>query len=235
MQENDGYATLTFLYQKVMKIEGCQWKTKTPFASIRRIVQDRRFFYKIKPGLWALNSFKDKLPRELLPANAVSRRERESFTHSFYQGLLLEIGKLKGYETYVPSQDSNRKFLNKKLRELATLHDFYPFSYESIIRKAKTIDVSWFNERRMPCYLFEIEYSTDFYNSLLKYLELQDFNVKYYIVSDKMRKPEFLEKISSHTFIPIKPRVVFMDYDKLSEWHTKSYEITILENEIFRV
>jgi len=87
----------------------------------------------------------------------------------------------------------------------------------------------------MPCYLFEIEYSTDFYNSLLKYLELQDFNVKYYIVSDKMRKLEFLEKISLHTFMPIKPRVLFMDYDKLSKWHTKSYEITILEKEIFRV
>ena len=102
MQENGGYATLTFLYQNVMKIEGCQWKTKTPFASIRRIVQDRRFFYKIKPGLWALNTFKDKLPCELLPADDISLSERESFTHSFYQGLLLEIGKFKGFETYVP-------------------------------------------------------------------------------------------------------------------------------------
>ncbi|MDA8325306.1 MAG: hypothetical protein M0033_03715, partial [Nitrospiraceae bacterium] len=54
MEDNGGYATLGLLYQGVPKIEECAWKTKTPFASIRRIVQDDRFFFKIKPGLWAL-------------------------------------------------------------------------------------------------------------------------------------------------------------------------------------
>lgn len=33
-----GLATLGQLYQETMKIENCTWKTKTPFASIRRIV-----------------------------------------------------------------------------------------------------------------------------------------------------------------------------------------------------
>jgi len=50
MEENGGYATLGFLNQKVLKIKDCKWNTKTPFASIRRIVQDPRFFFKIKPG-----------------------------------------------------------------------------------------------------------------------------------------------------------------------------------------
>lgn len=232
MKRNGGYATLAFLYQNVMKIGDCQWKTKTPFASIRRIVQDKRFFFKIRPGLWALNSFKDKLPPELLPTSIVSKKDRETINHSYYQGLLLEVGNLKKYETYVPAQDKNGYFLNKKLGEIATLRDFYHFSYDSIVQKTKTIDVSWFNERKMPFYLFEVEFSTDFIKSLLKFLELQDFNMKYYIISDYVRKQEFLDKILLNAFLPIKSRVIFMDYDKLSEWHTKSYESAVLENEL---
>ena len=51
MRENGGFATLGFLNHT---LDVSKWKTKTPFASIRRIVQVERFFFKIKPGLWAL-------------------------------------------------------------------------------------------------------------------------------------------------------------------------------------
>ena len=34
-----GIATLGQLNQEVLKIKECIWKTKTPFASIRRVVQ----------------------------------------------------------------------------------------------------------------------------------------------------------------------------------------------------
>ena len=61
MKSSGGYATLGNLYQKVFNIENVNWGTKTPFASIRRIVQDERFFFKIKPGLWALKEEKEKV------------------------------------------------------------------------------------------------------------------------------------------------------------------------------
>ncbi len=61
MEENDGYATLGYLYQTVLKIPGCEWKTKTPFASIRRIVQQNPNFFKIKPGLWALTAKRESV------------------------------------------------------------------------------------------------------------------------------------------------------------------------------
>ncbi len=41
MEDNGGYATLGYLYRHVNVKD---WKTKTPFASIRRIVQDSRYF-----------------------------------------------------------------------------------------------------------------------------------------------------------------------------------------------
>ena len=40
MEGKGGYATLGLLYQEALNIPGVIWKTKTPFASIRRIVQD---------------------------------------------------------------------------------------------------------------------------------------------------------------------------------------------------
>jgi len=63
MKQNGGYATLGQLYQIAPNIPGSEWKTKTPFASIRRIVQVRDEFFKIRPGLWALTSEKENVMR----------------------------------------------------------------------------------------------------------------------------------------------------------------------------
>lgn len=233
MKKNGGFATLGFLNQNVLKIEDCEWKTKTPFASIRRIVQDNRFFFKIKPGLWALTSYKKKLPLEIFPTSIVPKTKQEEFNHSYYQGLLVEIGKLKKYVTFIPTQDKNKKFLDKTLGEISTQENYYQFSYDRIVKKARTIDVCWFNIRKMPSMLFEIEHSTDIQNSLLKFIELQDFNTEFFIIADKVRKKEYLGKLSLNAFMPIRTRVQFMDYDKLSEWHTKAFEIVSLENNLF--
>lgn len=47
MEQNGGFATLGYLNQHV---PCSNWKTKTPFATIRRIVQDERFFLKSSPA-----------------------------------------------------------------------------------------------------------------------------------------------------------------------------------------
>lgn len=232
MEQNGGFATLGYLNQQVLKVPGVEWNTKTPFASIRRIVQDERFFFKIKPGLWALLSHKGKLPPDIFPTDAVPRQDQEVFNHSYYQGLLVEIGKLKQYEAFVPSQDRNKRFLGKTLGEVTSQTDFYQFGYDHIVRKAKTVDVCWFNVRKMPSVLFEVEHSTDIQNSLLKFVELQDFNANFFIVADKVRKEEYVGKLALNAFVPIKQRVQFMDYDKLSDWHTKTFEIVSVEHNL---
>lgn len=231
MEQNDGFATLGYLNQEVLKVPGFEWKTKTPFASIRRIVQDERFFFKIKPGLWALLSYKNRLPQDIMPTDVVSKQEQELFNHSYYQGLLVEIGKLKEYETFVPSQDKNKRFLGKTLGEISSQMDFYQFGYDRLVRKAKTIDVCWFNVRKMPSALFEVEHSTDIQNSLLKFVELQDFNSNFFIVASHARRNEFENKLSLNAFMPIKKRVQFIDYDGLANWHTKTSEVTSVESQ----
>jgi hypothetical protein len=144
----------------------------------------------------------------------------------------VEIGNLKKYQTFVPNQDKNKAYLGKKLGEIATISEFYKFTYDNILQKARTIDVSWFNPRKMPHNFFEVEHSTDIQNSLLKYLELQDFYVQFYIVADKAREKEFDAKLSLNAFTSIQKRTQFMSYVQLSELHTKTYVITSIENSL---
>ena len=232
MESNGGYATLGFLNQEVLKIKDCEWKTRTPFASIRRIVQDERFFFKIRPGLWALKSYRDRLPSNILPTKEVSKSKQEEFNHTYYQGLLVEIGNLKKFQTFVPNQDKNKIYLGKKLCEVSTVSDIYKFSYNHIVQRAKTIDVTWFNKREMPSWLFEIEHSTDIQNSLLKFVDLQDFYARFYIVADSVRENDYKSKLSFAAFADICERTKFMSYDQLSEWHTKTYQMISLESSI---
>jgi len=235
MESKGGYATLGSLNQEVLKIKECEWKTKTPFASIRRIVQDERFFFKIRPGLWALKTYKNKLPLEILPAKSQPKEVQEEYNHTYYQGLLVEIGNLKEFETYVPNQDKNKIYLGKRLEEIRSVKDCYQFTYDHIIQRARTIDVTWFNVRKMPSVFFEVEHAADIYNSLLKFVELQDFYTDFYIVASDIRRKEFESKLAFNAFISVQKRIKFMNYDEVSEWHSKIYEITALEERLFQV
>lgn len=217
LEKLGGQATLAGLYTEVMKIKGCKWGTKTPFASIRRIVQTRPEIFKVRPGLWALRSYKSKLG---LAEQAKTSAQSIDQSHAYYQGLLVVIGNLRGFSTYVPNQDKNKLFVSKPLGELRTLQEIPPFSHDFLVRRAATVDVVWFNNRQMPNSLFEVEHSTDIQNSLLKYYELQDFYTRMVIVSYENRRAEFQQKFRLRAFDEIKARVNFLGYDALA----KQYE-----------
>lgn len=225
MKENGGFATLGFLN---LTVDVSSWKSKTPYASIRRIVQDERHFFKIKPGLWAIKEYEKEVLKKFNIDNITEEKEID-FSHSYYQGLLVEIGNLKGLQTYIPPQDKNRLYLDRKLSEISSLSSFYQFSYKNIIRRAQTIDVVWFNERNLPNSFFEVEHTTDIQNSLLKFNDLQDFYSNFYILSAIDRKREFDYKIGFAAFKDIHERVKFIDYEHISNLHTKMFEINKIE------
>ncbi len=233
LEKLGGVATLGQLNQEVFKITECIWKTKTPFASIRRIVQLDKNIYKIKPGLYGLLKFKKLLESKgIIQETEVNKDSEEiiEFNHSYYQGLILTIGNLKGFKTFVPNQDKNRTFLNSKLADVKTLNMIPQFSYSNLVKRSSTIDVIWFNEREMPHSFFEIEHSTDIQNSLLKFNDLQDFYSRMIIVADLKRKDDYLNKIKYSSFNDINKnnRVTFLDYESLS----KQYE-SIIEHQKF--
>jgi hypothetical protein len=218
-----GIATLGQLNQEVLKIKECIWQTKTPYASIRRLVQQRPEIYKIRPGLYGL--LKMKVQNEsngILVETTANKNSKEiiEFNHSYYQGILLQFGNMRKMETFIPNQDKNKKFLNRTLSEFSTLNKIPDFTYPNLVRRSSTIDVMWFNHRQMPHSFFEVEHSTDIQNSLLKFNDLQDFFVRMIIVADKVRKIEYENKIRYSSFNEIHQRVKFVDYETL----TKQYE-----------
>jgi hypothetical protein len=223
LEKMGGQATLADLYRETMKIEGPQWTGKTPFANIRRIVQQRPEIFKVRPGLWALKSYQKTLG---LVENADKDKSQVEQNHSYYQGILLSIGNLRGYQTFSPNQDKNRLFVNKPLKDVRTLQDIPQFSYDEIVRRGSTVDVIWFNNRLLPNSLFEVEHSTDFQNSLIKFSDLQDFYTRMIIVADDNRKREYTQKIQSSVFGEIVNRVSFLGYESL----VKQYEMDLLKS-----
>lgn len=226
MMKNGGYATFQQL-NSLVDISG--WKTNTPAASMRRIVQTCDEFFRIKPGLWALTQCKEEVLKKLnIEPNDKASYER--FTHSYYQGIVVEIGNIKRFGTYVPAQDKNKRFLEKNLCEITTMDSIPQFTYENIIRRAKTVDVIWFNERQMPCGFYEIEHTTDIKNSLSKFYELQDFRATFSIIADERRRNQFEDIISASMYNPIRELVRFVSYENLVKQYTK--EQIILEDEL---
>lgn len=100
------------------------------------------------------------------------------FTNAYYQGMIIEIGNIKEFKTYVPSQDKNKNFLNKTLEELVNLKDIPMFTYDHIIQKVQSIDIIWFNEREFPAYIYEIEHSTDFKKFFVEVLGTSRFQCR---------------------------------------------------------
>lgn len=221
LEQHEGIATLAQLYKDTLRIPGVVWKTKTPHASIRRIVQQRPEIFKVRPGLWALESFRKQLDLEPEDKDSENYKESVEKGHSYYQGLVAIIGKLRGYSTYIPNQDKNKMCVHESLGEIRTLNKLPSFSYYNITKRASTIDVSWFNDRDMPHSFFEIEHSTNFQNSLLKFHDLQDFNARMIIVASSVRQREFKSKINYLAFREIANRVNFYDYERLVRVYEK--------------
>ena len=236
LEKLGGVATLGQLNQEALKLKDCEWKTKTPFASIRRIVQTDKNIYKIKPGLYGLKKFETELEKRGILIETEKNMhsiEFQEFNHSYYQGLLLIVGKLKKLSTFIPNQDKNKKFYDKrKLGEMSTLSELPQFSYNYLVQRSSTIDVIWFNDRNMPHSFFEVEHSTDIQNSLIKFNDLQDFYSRMIIVADNKRKEEYLNKIKFSCFKDLtkNDRVSFLDYKALN----KQYE-NLIEQQSFEL
>ena len=138
-----GVATLGELNREVFKISDCEWKTKTPFASIRRIVQQTKGIYKIKPGLYGLEKYRKQIEDRGIIVETEKNKDSNDvimFNHTYYQGILLIIGKFRNMQTFVPKQDKNKKFYDgHKLHELSTLAEQPPYSYPQLIKRSATI------------------------------------------------------------------------------------------------
>ena len=210
-----GYATLADLYKR---IPTQNWGTKTPFATVRRILQMDPRFFRIRPGLWGLRAQRNSILDSLQIAETAPEEQQQAFDHTYYQGLALMIGRLRGYEVFAPKPDRGKPFLGEPLGARVSLQEFPSFTYDSLCQRAQTVDVIWFHRREarlFPNTFFEIEHTTDFNSALIKFTEFQDFRIRFYIVARKERQGEFQKRITASAFDAIRSWVRFVDYETL--------------------
>ncbi len=111
----------------------------------------------------------------------------ESF-HNIIQGRLIEIGNIRGYQTYSP--DKSKKFNKKQLQEITKLKacpELQWANYDSL----KNIDVIWFREVNSgyyPEYAFEVELSTGVWSGFGRLASLKEYNTRFYIVTNEDKR-----------------------------------------------
>jgi len=113
----------------------------------------------------------------------------EESLHSVLQGRLIEIGNIRGFDTYCP--DKSRKFNDVKLDEITTLKTCpqLQFSDYDLLRQ---IDVLWFRPKGsnyIPEYAFEVELSTGVWSGVGRMATLIDYsNVGLYVIANDSKK-----------------------------------------------
>lgn len=225
VEELGGFATLAQIYQKALSYPNVRWGTKTPQASIRRIVQKRPEFFKIRPGLWGLREHEKDILKTLHIGDETTPAQQEAFDHTYYQGIIVQWGNLLQCTTYVPPQDRNRLFLDKPLREFITTESIPPFTYPELVQRAGTVDVIWFSNSAhpFPVRMFEVEHTTDFHHSLIKFRHFLHFRTEFSVVASAHRKREFEEKLQ-RDHRELCAHVRFLNYEALVKVYSKDVE-----------
>ena len=223
---HNGYsAPLKLLYKDIWNYKDkSKVIGKTPDMTIQERVQRDKRFTRIGLGVYALTDYLDKLPKAEIPKTKEAEKERK---HAIIQGMLLEIGNHQKDISDTYTNDKKWIFENKTLGSLATIQKVPLFTFPHIIEDSVTFaDVIWFNDRHFPEVIFEVEHSTDFRDAFIKFMELQDFQTRFYCVSDNSRREKFEKEKSKSAFVPIYNRVDFLTYDQVEN----DYEKAIKQN-----
>ncbi len=157
------------------------------------------------------------------------RNTVEESLHTVLQGRLIEIGNLRGFETFCP--DKSRKFNDRKLEELSTLKSCpeLQFSDYDLLRQ---IDVIWFRSRGnnfIPEYAFEVELSTGVWSGVGRMSTLIDYkNVNFYVIANDARK--YQQVINS--FIEYGDRFRFVANELVGKLYSAELNLRDLRAEI---
>jgi hypothetical protein len=113
----------------------------------------------------------------------------EIANHNDAIGILLNLGKILGYERYTAHPSG--KYKDEKLEKLADLENV-PHDFRSI-KDINRIDVIWYDKHKPPSYLFQVDDKGDMKVALDRLYEARNINAKFFIVSP-IRNKEKLER-----------------------------------------
>jgi len=146
-----------------------------------------------------------------------SKNTAEESLHNVLQGRLLEIGNIRGFQTFCPNK--SKTFNGQPLGNIATLKECPPlqFSEHDVLRQ---IDVLWFRERGskfIPECGFEVELSTGTWSGVGRLATLIDYaNTRLFIVSDDTKKYQQV----LNAFSDFKPRYNHVQTNLVSDLYS---------------
>lgn len=159
--------------------------------------------------------------------------DTSKLSHWDVMGLLLELGNLLGFDTYVADRAKKSKLLEKSLGEIALLNEIPPFTYQRHLETVKNVDVIWFKEE-FPAYCFEVEHTTGVTMGLLRLYQIRKFiDTKFFVIAPTEIISKFEAEIAKDPFSQIKDRYIFRSYDDLATFYEKAEAYRKLENKFF--
>ncbi len=154
----------------------------------------------------------------------------EESLHSILQGRLLEIGNIRGFETFCP--DKSRKFNERRLDDIASLKTCpeLQFTDYNLLRQ---IDVLWFKaigSHLIPEYAFEVELSTGVWNGVVRMSTLIHYpNVGFYVISNDEKK---FRQASNSVLQNLSNRYKFIQNNTLGDLYSAELNLTKLRDKI---
>jgi len=150
-------------------------------------------------------------------------------THEGAEYYLLELGNMLGFETY--TIDQSKTFEGKVLGDVAVQKIIPPFSQQKTMNIAKQIDIIWFSDEN-PKLCFEVENTTDIVHGLVRLIELQHYDAKFFIVASEDRRAKFEEFKNTLSFRKFGTRVKFISYDELAQLYLATKPFTQLKTKL---
>ncbi len=201
--------------------------------TVRRTLQQYSIFYQEEKGsgIWHL--------REEKPLAEFDPKKNPNPGHEDVQGMLLELGKIYGYETSAAINDAKKKFMNTPIEEVATIKEFQRNVFHpKVVEIVSHIDVLWFGgdtDMLVPEFAFEVEHTTDVTKGLGRLLDLhrsgQRTRLFIILPIDKMGK--FDKEIGRSLFRDIKGICRARTYEPLINLYTLAKEHDLQKTEFF--
>jgi hypothetical protein len=233
MADNEGVASLELLYQQASQyrspLPAGDWQ-KTLRGVLYREVRCGRYV-KVGLGVYALPSTQSQTSAYAQAVQGVSPSnylQQVSDVHSTVEGMLIEIGNYLEYQTY--TSDRSRTFDGKRLGDLCRLQQVPSFTCSELVDTVSRCDVIWFShgQRPFPKFVYEVENTTNFVNSMHKMYQLKDIDARFVLVAPEARRSEFLQRLKDEPFSGVSSRYTFRSFEQVAEFYfscARHYEL----------
>lgn len=223
MEENGGVASWKYIYDNIEKYYPGIKSSKEWQAGIRgvlyREIKDNRSFQKLGFGTFALLEYEQEKQIRKIKKDKVRM-------HSYIEGIMVELGNYEKFDTHCA--DPSAEFQeNISINQLTTIEDFPEFTYPSITKIAKRIDVVWFNKKgyKFPKRVIEVvDTIGTLGDSLQRMYQLKEFDTEFVVLHPESHKQKIERMIEREPYSILKNRFVVKNYDEIINYYNKRVE-----------